>query len=293
MTNSIIDDLLEGHDDPYDDQAEDWLDPNVPLPVQQAMANADQSVLGGVILVHPWAILATSNEEQAVVLSQLAYYVTGQRGTHSIGADPTRGLPHTSTARSAKVLAEETGQTEAGVDHVLRALQSAGLIDWRQKLFGGLKTRHIWLTERAQDFLPQERGRSTAGRRIAYLPWLAKYITSLSLHPGVSIATIALVASQLYFWYGLRSAEGARRPLVNPPEPEVGLDEPWFYKRNTDLAAELGLSSTKVDRSMSALKDIGLAKVRFTMWQAKRTGQVMLVSSAWQAAIDAVSSDQG
>jgi len=253
------------------------------LPIEKVLADNNLDVFRATVLVCPWTVAVTANVEQAVVLSQLAYWINGPRQTHSISADPGRGLMGVNTARSSPQIADATGQTSHGVDHVLDRLQAAGLIAWKCTYFAGQKVRHIWLTAEAL----QAASQPPEGRPVAFKVWLAKYLASVPGEKKVSTATIAYIASQLYYWYSRRTND--RRPLVSPPEPEAGLNEYWFYKRNTDLSDELGLNRTMVNRAMSVLKKTKLIEVQCTMKGGKRTGQVMLISSAWQAAIAKVS----
>jgi len=91
-------------------------------------------------LVSKWLLRVASNSTDALVLSQLVYWL--DRGNKP---NPKRGLQHKWVAKSATDLAVELVRKKDDVDHSLRRLKQAGLIDWVNRKFGGVRQRHIWI----------------------------------------------------------------------------------------------------------------------------------------------------
>ena len=93
-------------------------------------------------LVPRYALMITNNAADALVLAQLVYWLSDERG-HPPKQE--KGIPCKWTALTSTELGQQLCRTEDEVDKALRRLNKQGFIQWKNKIFSGKLHRHIWL----------------------------------------------------------------------------------------------------------------------------------------------------
>ncbi len=91
--------------------------------------------------VPKYVLSITRNAADALTLSQIRYWI------NLSGHDP---IPHKKlfykwTALTSKELGKQLYRTEDEIEKSLKRLKTSGLIDWKIKMFGGFRKRHIWV----------------------------------------------------------------------------------------------------------------------------------------------------
>lgn len=91
--------------------------------------------------VPKYVLSITRNAADALTLSQLLYWIG------RLGNKPRldKKLFYKWNALSSKELGEQLCRTEDEIEKSLNRLKSSGLIDWKTKMFGGSRKRHIWI----------------------------------------------------------------------------------------------------------------------------------------------------
>jgi hypothetical protein len=91
--------------------------------------------------VPKYVLSITRNAADALTLSQLLYWIG------RLGNKPRldKKLFYKWNALSSKELGEQLCRTEDEIEKSLKRLKSSGLIDWKTKMFGGSRKRHIWI----------------------------------------------------------------------------------------------------------------------------------------------------
>jgi len=91
--------------------------------------------------VKKYVLLITGNASDALTLAQVMYWID------SNGKNPSwkRNIPCKWTALTSKELGQQLCRTENEIEKSLKRLQKAGFVEWRTKLFGGSRKRHIWI----------------------------------------------------------------------------------------------------------------------------------------------------
>lgn len=102
--------------------------------------------LGRGVWVRNYMLKVTTNKVQAIVLAQIIYWLSDGRGHNP---QPHKKLYYRWTAQTSAGLASQTGLTDDQVDKALNWLRKANFLNWKNRLFNGIKQRHIWVNWRA------------------------------------------------------------------------------------------------------------------------------------------------
>jgi hypothetical protein len=89
-----------------------------------------------------YALMITDNATDALLLSQLTYWLTDNRG-HPPRRE--KGIPCRWAAQTSTELGRQLCRTVDEIDKSLTRLKRKGFIQWKKKMFNGKLHRHIWL----------------------------------------------------------------------------------------------------------------------------------------------------
>ncbi|EDL59805.1 hypothetical protein [Gimesia maris] len=91
--------------------------------------------------VPKYVMSITRNATDALTLSQILYWIK----LSGYDPRPDKKLFYKWNASSSKELGKQLYRTEDEIEKSLKRLKSSGLIDWKTKMFGGSRKRHIWI----------------------------------------------------------------------------------------------------------------------------------------------------
>lgn len=89
-----------------------------------------------------WLLLITDNATDALVLAQLKYWLTEDRGHPPFWK---KGLPCKWVALTSTGLGSQLARTQDEIDKSLNRLKEQGFVEWKNRVFKGKLHRHIWL----------------------------------------------------------------------------------------------------------------------------------------------------
>lgn len=91
--------------------------------------------------VPKYVLSITGNAADAQTLSQILFWIN----LSGHAPNPSKQLFYKWNALSSKELGEQLCRTEDEIEKSLKRLKSTGFIDWKTKMFGGSRKRHIWI----------------------------------------------------------------------------------------------------------------------------------------------------
>lgn len=91
--------------------------------------------------VPKYVLSITGNAADALTLSQILYWIK----LSGYDPRPDKNLFYKWNALSSKELGKQLYRTEDEIEKSLKRLKSSGLINWKTKMFGGSRKRHIWI----------------------------------------------------------------------------------------------------------------------------------------------------